>query len=72
MQLMGVRDGLVTPKSGEVAICATQVQRRGVVCCVLGRAVRFRPAQSRACLDTCKLRGKHGSDRHWIGRLAIR
>ena len=24
MQLMGVRDGLVTPKSGEVAICATQ------------------------------------------------
>ena len=30
MQLMGVRDGLVTPKSGEVAICATQVTR-GVV-----------------------------------------
>ncbi|OLQ09979.1 DNA-directed RNA polymerase III subunit rpc1 [Symbiodinium microadriaticum] len=24
MQLMGVRDGLVTPKSGEVAVCATQ------------------------------------------------
>mmetsp|Transcript_151744 Transcript_151744/g.263752 ORF Transcript_151744/g.263752 Transcript_151744/m.263752 type:complete len:1553 (+) Transcript_151744:163-4821(+) len=24
LQLMGVRDGLVTPKSGEVAICATQ------------------------------------------------
>eukprot|EP00931_Biecheleriopsis_adriatica_P023570 TRINITY_DN14859_c1_g1_i1.p1 TRINITY_DN14859_c1_g1~~TRINITY_DN14859_c1_g1_i1.p1 ORF type:complete len:1545 (+),score=399.75 TRINITY_DN14859_c1_g1_i1:144-4778(+) len=24
LQLMGVRDGLVTPKSGEVAVCATQ------------------------------------------------
>ena len=24
MQLMGVKDGLVTPKSGEVAVCATQ------------------------------------------------
>ena len=24
MTLMGVRDGLVTPKSGEVAVCATQ------------------------------------------------